>query len=58
MTFDEWLDQPQTVTTRRERLEHCLNMEDDDLKRDMLRNWVRAAWNEAVEETQRQTCEK
>lgn len=49
MTFDEWLDEPQTVTTRRERLERFMGMPDDFHRREMLIGWLIGAWNGGVE---------
>lgn len=47
MTFDEWLDEPQTGTTRRERFEYCLSHVNAGMSGtlpDLFREWLRAAW--------------
>lgn len=49
LTFDEWLDQPQTVTTRRERLDQFMTFEDSRHTRELLMGWLIGAWNAGAE---------
>lgn len=47
MTFDEWLDEPQTVSTRRDRLTHFTfsQLEATPHQAEMLLAWIAASWN-------------
>ncbi len=51
--FDAWLDEPQTITTRRERLEHFMTLEDSFHKREMLMGWLIGAWNGGAQSGQK-----
>ena len=49
MTFDEWLDEPQTLgATRRSRL-HKANKFDRARREWFMLEWLRAAWNAGIE---------
>lgn len=47
MTFDEWLDEPQTVSTRRYRLTHFTfsQLEATPHQAELLPAWLAASWN-------------
>lgn len=47
MTFDEWLDEPQTVSTRRDRLKNLVfsQLAANPHQAEMLLAWLAASWN-------------
>ena len=47
MTFDDWLDEPQTVSTRRERITHFTfsQLGATPHQAEMLLAWLAASWN-------------
>jgi hypothetical protein len=52
MTLQEWLDEPQTVTTRRQRMHHFLGERDSHHTREMMLSWLAASWNAGIESGQ------
>lgn len=46
MTFDEWLDEPQTVTTRRQRAQHYISAMTRDERMELyFWDWLKEAYS-------------